>query len=133
MTLRLPARRNLQSIDVAMAIVNIVLLLIFFFIAAGQDQLNTPGIDLANTADLPFERLPKPILSVDPQGQWHLDGDEITAETLPVALSDHPEGADLFLIIDRAAPASQLIGLLNLPELRPYRLRLVTLRESLTP
>ncbi|WP_312531812.1 hypothetical protein [Paracoccus sp. (in: a-proteobacteria)] len=133
MSMNLPARRRLRGIDVSLAIVNIVLLLIFFFVAAGQDSLDTAGIDLATTADLPFDRLPKPIVSVDPQGNWRLDGAEITAETLPVALADRPEGSDLFLIVDRAAPASQLIALLNLPELRPYRLRLVTLRQSALP
>lgn len=133
MSMNLPARRRLRGIDVSLAIVNIVLLLIFFFVAAGQDSLDTAGIDLATTADLPFDRLPKPIVSVDPQGNWRLDGAEITAETLPVALSDRAEGSDLFLIVDRAAPASQLIALLNLPELRPYRLRLVTLRQSALP
>ena len=130
MSITLPIRRKLIGIDVSLAIVNIVLLLIFFFVVSGQDYAKPPGVDLSMTSHLPLERLPKPILIIARNGDWSLNGEAITSELLPVALQEQPENTDLFLMIDRAAPANVLIGVLNRPELSAYRLRLVTLRQG---
>lgn len=140
MSVSLPPRRPLGGIDVSMAIVNIVLLLIFFFVVSGQKLSGAEEIDLSETSRLPLDRLPKPILVVDRTGNWSLDGEPVTPELLPVALAraeaeagQAPEGdgpADLYLMIDRAAPARDLIALLRRSELEPYRLRLVTVHQG---
>ncbi len=130
MSLRLPARRRVSQIDVSLAIVNIVLLLIFFFVVSGQEYADMGDVNLSETSALPLERLPKPLLVIDRAGEWSLDGEPITPELLPIALQEQGGAGDLFLVLDRAAPASQLIAALNRPELEPFRLRLVTLRQG---
>ena len=130
MSLRLPARRRVSQIDVSLAIVNIVLLLIFFFVVSGQEYADMGDVNLSETSALPLERLPKPLLVIDRAGEWSLDGEPITPELLPIALQEQGGTGDLFLVLDRAAPASQLIAALNRPELEPFRLRLVTLRQG---
>lgn len=130
MSLRLPARRRVSQIDVSLAIVNIVLLLIFFFVVSGQEYADMGDVNLSETSVLPLERLPKPLLVIDRAGEWSLDGEPITPELLPIALQEQGGAGDLFLVLDRAAPASQLIAALNRPELEPFRLRLVTLRQG---
>lgn len=130
MSLRLPPRRKNAHIDVSMAIVNIVLLLIFFFVVSGQEYAEMGEVDLSETSALPLERLPKPLLVIDRSGEWSLDGEAITPELLPLALEKEAVEGDVFLVLDRTAPASQLIAALNRPELEPYRLRLVTLRQG---
>jgi biopolymer transport protein ExbD len=105
--------------------VNIVLLLILFFLATGQ-ILNTPNtsVELSETSELPVESLPKPLLVVG-DGGLELDGVAIPAEGLAQAL----EGATrLHVLIARDRPASDLVGLLSRPEFANLELRLVTVR-----
>ncbi len=124
--LRRPADR--MQMDVSLAIVNIVLLLVFFFVATGQ-LLNAPsfGMELAETEDLPLDRLPTPILIVGADGEWSLDGEPLAPDLLGVAVSRLAEPAILHLLIDRDQPASTLLSLLARPELDPVEVRLVTL------
>ena len=130
MSMNLPARRKPVTMDVAMAIVNIVLLLIFFFVVSGQRVLEEQQIDLSDTQHLPLEALPSPILVIDRQGNWSLDGAGITPALLPVALEQAGAGKVLYLIIDRAAPATQLIAALNQPELQDLEIKLVTQHQG---
>ncbi|MFD1795515.1 biopolymer transporter ExbD [Paracoccus aurantiacus] len=133
MALNLPARRTERAhIDTSLSIVNIVLLLLFFFIIVGQAARPQPGIDLSQTTDLPLEQLPSPILLVDADGEWLLDGQPISPELLPAAMTGGA-GQVLHLMIDRDAPASLLVDALNDPVLADYDLRLVTLNERVTP
>lgn len=132
MSLNLPARRAPVTMDVSLAIVNIVLLLIFFFVVAGQEAAQRDDLDLSETRNLPLDRLPSPILAIDRQGGWTLDGDAITPELLAVALAQRGATDQLYLVIDRAAPASQLIATLNRPELAGFDIRLVTLHQDPT-
>ncbi|MDO5641740.1 MAG: biopolymer transporter ExbD [Paracoccus sp. (in: a-proteobacteria)] len=129
MALNLPPRRHgrLQT-DNALPIVNIVLLLLFFFMIVGQTERPDPGLNLSRTEDLPLEQLPKPILVIAPNGDWLLDGVAVSPELLPSAM---PGGADqvLHLMIDRDAPADLLVAALQNPILGDYRLRLVTLNQ----
>ena len=50
--------------DISFAVVNIVLLLIFFFLVTGR-LLNPidPEIELAETSELPLDALPSPLLA----------------------------------------------------------------------
>lgn len=130
MSVHLPGRRKPVTMDVAMAIVNIVLLLIFFFVVSGQRVITEHEIDLSETQRLPLDALPSPILVVDRQGGWSLDGTQITPELLPVALEQAGGENVLYLIIDRAAPAGQLITALNQPALQDLEIQLVTLHQG---
>ncbi len=129
MALNLPPRRHERAhIDTSLSIVNIVLLLLFFFMIVGQTARPAPGVDLARTEDLPLEQLPSPILIVEGDGNWLLDGDPISPELLPAAIPA-AGGQILHLMMDREAPADLLVETLNNPFLADYDLRLVTLND----
>lgn len=113
--------------DTSLFIVNIVLLLILFFLATGR-LMNAPpsSVDLAETSELPVESLPKPLLVVGEEG-LELDGVAIPTEGLAQAL----EGATrLHVLIARDRPASDLVTLLSRPEFADLELRLVTVRTN---
>lgn len=133
MALNLPPRRHERAhIDTSLSIVNIVLLLLFFFMIVGQTARPAPGVELSRTEDLPLEQLPSPILIVEQDGAWLLDGEPISPDLLPAAVPA-TGGEILHLMIDREAPASLLVETLNDPVLTDYDLRLVTLNDRGTP
>lgn len=118
------------EMDVSLAIVNIVLLLIFFFLATGR-LLNPvgPDLELSETSELPLDQLPKPILVVNSDGTWALDGAVVAPEFLDLALADLPQPVVLHMLINRAAPANTLLSVINRPELQEIEIRLVTLHQ----
>lgn len=68
-----PATR--ASMDFSLPAINIILLLLFFFIVAGtvaarEEARTAPPV----TADLPLERLPRPLLLLADDGSLWLDG-----------------------------------------------------------
>lgn len=133
MALNSPPRRHERAhIDTSLSIVNIVLLLLFFFMIVGQTARPAPGVELSRTEDLPLEQLPSPILIVERDGAWLLDGEPISPDLLPAAVPA-TGGEILHLMIDREAPASLLVETLNDPVLTDYDLRLVTLNDRGTP
>lgn len=131
MSVSLPPRRRHTTIDVSLAIVNIVLLLIFFFLVTGQISAEKPSddIDLPVSSNLPLDQLPRPLLMVTPGGEWLLDGTEVAPDLLGVALDALPEPLTLHLLLDRGAPADLLVAVLRNPALAQRPVRLVTLKE----
>lgn len=114
--------------DVSLFIVNIVLLLILFFLAAGS-LVEPPqqGLRLAETRDLPVASLPSPVLIVASDGGLELDGAPVEMANLQKALSGQ---TTLHLLMDRDAPALDLITLVERPELANLDIRLVTLHRQ---
>ena len=128
---RLPTRAPKIEMDVSFAIVNIVFLLLFFFLIIGQSpNTQTEDIDLAETSELPLDRLPSPILVVTAQGAWELDGAAIAPENLATAMRDMPAPLVLHVLINRDAPAASLLQIVTRPDLADVDLRLVTLKTS---
>jgi biopolymer transport protein ExbD len=114
--------------DVSLFIVNIVLLLILFFLATGS-LVSTPdeGVRISETRDLPIDQLPKPVLIVEEDGRLTLDGEELAADGLPQAMVGH---SVLHVLIDRTAPALDLLKLVNRPGMENLDIRLVTIHRS---
>ena len=131
MSLRLPVRPRRMHIDPAYAIVNLVLLLIFFFMVSGQETRLTTQVELAETQALPPGKLPPPLLEIISDNDWRLDGQPIRPELLAAALpaSDIP----VHLLIDRSAPAELLLAILRRPELTDRQIRFVTRRMGVKP
>ncbi|MEM8852031.1 MAG: hypothetical protein AAGE03_18585 [Pseudomonadota bacterium] len=129
MTTPLHTRRP-PILDVSLAIVNIVLLLIFFFLATGR-LLNpaAPGLELSETRDLPLDVLPSPILVIGQDDNWELDGAPLAPDLLAAAIQTLDAPATLHILIDRGAPADALLALTARPELADVTLRLVTLHQ----
>lgn len=123
----LPPRSKRVQLDASLAIVNIVLLLIFFFLATGS-LLNSPsyGVDLSETEDLPIDTLPQPILIVEETGALSLNGQPVAEELLATAIEGEPV---LHVLIRRDAPAMDLLDLLSRPDLEDVELRLVTIHS----
>lgn len=127
----LPQRPHRVQPDVSLAIVNIVLLLILFFLATGA-LVNAPptGVDLSETRDLPIDQLPQPVLAVEPDGTLLLDGVPVQPDDLGRELADQPL---LHVLIDRSAPAQDLVDLLTRPGLESLEIRLVTIHRRDEP
>jgi biopolymer transport protein ExbD len=120
-----PPRR--RQADFSLATVNIVLLLVFFFLITGSMvQTGEADVDLARTSELPLERLPRPLLLIDENGNEALDGTPLAAGELGPALAEQSAGV-LYVLADRDLPADRLLGLLQRPELAGIGLQLVTL------
>lgn len=124
----LPPPGPRATADVSLAIINIVLLLIFFFLATGQ-LLNARDtvVALAETAELPIEALPDPTLVVADDGTLTLDGNPVAPELLGTALAGEPV---LHVLIARTAPATRLIEIVSRPELSGIEIRLVTVHNA---
>ncbi|GAA6178126.1 biopolymer transporter ExbD [Sulfitobacter pacificus] len=123
----LPRPREPIRPDVSLFIVNIVLLLILFFLATGS-LVSTPdeGVRISETRDLPIDQLPKPVLIVEEDGRLTLDGAELAVEGLPQAMVGH---SVLHVLIDRTAPALDLLKLVNRPGMENLDIRLVTIHR----
>jgi len=128
----LPPRRPPLRPDVSLAIVNIVLLLILFFLASGAlINASAPlNVELAETSDLDIAHLPRPVLAVTADGGLELDGDPVLLADLAQALA-----ADqvLHLVIGREAPATRVLDLLGQPGLERLDVRLVTVHRRNVP
>jgi len=125
----LPRPHKRVRMDISFAVVNIVLLLIFFFLVTGRLLSPVdPQMELAETSELPLDALPKPLLVITSEGGWQLDGRDLAPELLGVALGELPQPPELHVLINRHADAAMLTALLARPELAGVRIRLVTLR-----
>lgn len=135
--LLLPPRPR-RAVDFSLAIVNIVLLLIFFFLISGtlvrRDEL---AVVPPETSDLPLDRLPRPLLLMAPEGEdWSLDGHGFAAADLGAALDSVFGGTAppvLFVLAGAGLPADALMGLMQRPELSATALRLVTVHVRPEP
>ena len=62
----LPKTARKIPLDFSLTTVNIVLLLIFFFLVSGSlIETEELSVDLAQTTELPLDRLPRPLLLMD--------------------------------------------------------------------
>ncbi|MGL4322074.1 MAG: hypothetical protein ACRCS3_14540 [Paracoccaceae bacterium] len=120
--------------DVSYSIVSIVFLLMFFFLLTGQAQNRiAQNMALAETSELPLDRLPSPILIVGDAGAWALDGKPVAPDLLALALQALPQPVILHVLIGKEAPAESLLSVVTRPDLANVELRLVTLRRNVQP
>ncbi|KQT57503.1 MULTISPECIES: ExbD/TolR family protein [unclassified Aureimonas] len=132
----LKARKSPPTMDFAVPAINIVFLLLLFFITSGS-QVNRPELSVAPpTAELlPGDRLPRPLLTVMPEGALFLDGEAIEEADLlsTIAarrLADPSAFATLNIMADRTFSARDLLTLMD--RLRGdtgMALKIVTRRE----
>ncbi len=124
----LPPKKEPIRPDVSFAIVNIVLLMILFFLATGA-LVNTPdqGIQISETRDLPIDQLPPPVLIVRPDRSLELDGIPVAPELLGQALE---EETVLHVLIEKSAPALDLLEVIAQPGLERLDIRLVTVHRQ---
>lgn len=129
-----PARRFRPEFSLAM--VNVVLLLLLYFLVAGDPAEQTERAILPpTTRDLPLEGLPRPLLSLLPEGALALDGVAISRPALlaRVAAGEMPR---LHILTARDHPARDLLALTGDLAAAGAEATLITLRtraEAGTP
>lgn len=115
--------------DFGLAQVNIVLLLVLFFLVVGTivetDELN---VDLPETLDLPLDRLPRPLLLIDRSGGWSLDGAPVTSESLPSVLEASDVPGPIHILMARDMPASLMMQAMQAAAPSGRAVMLVTLK-----
>lgn len=127
----LPAKSAKARPDLSLAIVNIVLLLILFFMVTGSFTApRGTEVSLAETEDLPIDSLPRPILILEPGGGMTLDGEPVDPALLGTVLNGAPL---LHVLIDRDRSAFDLLDLLARDDLGDPEIRLVTLHRRGAP
>ena len=121
-------RPQMVQTDTSLAIVNVVLLLLLFFLASGS-LLSTRDIQihLPATEELAPEQLPSPLLEVRPDGSLRLDGDVTTLDQLAAS---EPAGTTIYVLMERTAPALDLLDLLAQPVFGDLNITLVTIHEQ---
>lgn len=125
---RLPQGKKGAEIDLSLAIVNIVLLLILFFLIAGQMvAIQDFKVDPSRTRELAVEILPSPVLTHIEAGQWELDGAPIALADLAEALAD---AEVVHILADQDAVARDIVEFTLQPSLSHLELRLVTVRSA---
>ncbi|XKH02349.1 biopolymer transporter ExbD [Marinobacter nauticus] len=105
--------------DALLPLINLVFLLLMFFIVAGQ-LANDPLPELPGTSQLEKQRSPEADLMVKADGSWQVDGKTRQADTLLAAL-DEPGGDDsLRIAADAGLTMADLETLLRLLEQGGY-------------
>ncbi|MFI0396745.1 ExbD/TolR family protein [Paracoccus jiaweipingae] len=122
---RLPPARPAPRFDTSLTMVNIVLLLVFFFLPTSQNQILS-HIETARSTLLRPQNIPAPVLEIGQDGKWRLDGRVVSPALLDAALGPQGRGKPIHLILGPDAPALTLVQTLAHPALAGADLRLVT-------
>ena len=124
-----PPRKRFQP-DFSLATVNIVLLLLLYFIVAGDPaEQGERAITPPTTRDLALAGLPRPLLALPPDGELTLDG----TATTPTALYTRIAAGELprvHLLAARDHPAQALLALAGTLASSGAEVQMVTLRPA---
>lgn len=116
--------------DFSLATVNIVLLLLLYFLVAGDPVAESERTVVPpTTRNLPLEGLPRPLLVARSGGALELDGVPVT---LPAVMDRVASGTlvRVNLLVSRDHPARALLDLAGRLAGAGAELRLITLRPS---
>lgn len=129
---RLQDQDNRKPPDFGLAQVNIVLLLVLFFLVVGTIvETSEQAVKLPETTDLPLERLPRPLLLIDGSDTWRLDGEAMTPIETVTYLIENPENLrQVNLLVAQDLPADALIDVLRRLEDTGLGVALVTIKQE---
>ncbi|MBQ2261493.1 MAG: biopolymer transporter ExbD [Loktanella sp.] len=118
--------------DASLAIVNIVLLLVLFFLTSGAliGASAVSEVSAPVSRDLLIQRLDGPTLEVGLDETIRLDGITVTGDEMIAALADQSR---LFLLVDAEALAANLLDFLDDPVFDTIEVRLVTIDSVRAP
>lgn len=105
--------------DALLPLINLVFLLLMFFIVAGQ-LTEEPLPELPGTARPEQERSPESDLLVKPDGQWQVDGKTVGKDQLLASLPEPNPNNVLKIAADQSLPMADLESLLQLLEQGGY-------------
>ena len=129
---RLQDKDNRKPPDFGLAQVNIVLLLVLFFLVVGTIvETSEQAVKLPETTDLPLERLPRPLLLIDGSDTWQLDGEAMTPIETVTYLIENPENLrQVNLLVAQDLPADALFDVLRRLEDTGLGVALVTIKQE---
>ena len=129
---RLQDQDNRKPPDFGLAQVNIVLLLVLFFLVVGTIvETSEQAVKLPETTDLPLERLPRPLLLIDGSDTWRLDGEAMTPIETVTYLIENPENLrQVNLLVAQDLPADALFDVLRRLEDTGLGVALVTIKQE---
>ncbi|MGB2114222.1 MAG: ExbD/TolR family protein [Marinobacter adhaerens] len=105
--------------DALLPLINLVFLLLIFFIVAGQ-LTNEPLPELPGAAQQQQERAPEADLMVAADGQWKVQGKVLGEEQLLAALPQPDDNNPLRIAADQSLTMSDLEALLSVLEQGGY-------------
>lgn len=106
--------------DALLPLINLVFLLLMFFIVAGQLS-DTPLPELPGTGDQAGNEQPYADLTVTAEGDWQVDGRTATPDGLSSVLPAPDEEAPLKIAAEREIAMSDLESLLRVLEEKGYQ------------
>ena len=129
---RLQAQDNRKLPDFGLAQVNIVMLLVLFFLVVGTIvETSEQAVKLPETTDLPLDRLPRPLLLIDGSDTWQLDGEAMTPLETVTHLIENPENLrQVNLLVAQDLPADALFDVLRRLEDTGLGVALVTIKQE---
>lgn len=129
---RLDPEDNRPPPDFGLAQVNIVLLLVLFFLVVGTIvETSEQAVRLPETTELPLERLPRPLLLIDGSDLWQLDGEALSPLDTVARLIENPENlARVHLLVAQDLPADALFDALRRLEDTGLGVSLVTIKTE---
>jgi biopolymer transport protein ExbD len=105
--------------DALLPLINLVFLLLIFFIVAGQ-LTNEPLPELPGAAQQQQERAPEADLMVAADGEWNVQGKVLGEEQLLAALPQPDDSNPLRIAADQSLTMSDLEALLSVLEQGGY-------------
>lgn len=101
--------------DALLPLINLVFLLLMFFIVAGQ-LTNEPLPELPGTEQSPEQQAPEADMIIQADGQWQVEGKHQTRESLLAALPAPDENVPLKIAADQSLTMANLEDLLRILE-----------------
>lgn len=129
----IPRPRPRRRPDFSLATINIVFLLLLFFLIAGSVvQKAETTVDIPLATKLPLENLPRPLLVVSSGDGLFLDGRPITQDTLASSAKDSlgTHGEFINILADRDQPATRLLDVLDVLSGAGLPARIVTVKDD---
>lgn len=132
---RLDSHDDRPPPDFGLAQVNIVLLLVLFFLVVGTIvETSEQAVRLPETTELPLERLPRPLLLIDGGERWQLDGEALAPLDAVARLIENPDGVSrVHLLVAQDLPADTLFEALRRLEDTGLGVALVTIKTEAQP
>ncbi len=132
----LASKKTTLTADFSLAIINVVFLLLFFFILTGSIvQRSEMEVRAPFTKNLPLERLPRPLIVISQHGELFLDGLPIKEEYLISKISNQPDRPDtaikkLNILADGALSANLFLKLVEKLRKTGLPIKIVTVRTT---
>ena len=132
----LPGRKSAPTADFSLAIINVVFLLLFFFILTGSVvQRSEMEVRAPFTRNLPLERLPRPLIVISEKNELFLDGLLINSESLLRRINESTEENNskfdrLNILADGKLSAKKFLKTVDRLRKTGLPIRIVTVRST---